>query len=457
MRNALRVTAAAMLLVSACAPKVIPVPVVSTPKFPDFIVPTIPPAYAGSPAAAAEDRGWRFLQAGDLRSAERELVATLKAIPEFYPAETGLGYVELARKDALAALQHFDRAVQQQPSYPAALVGRGRALLALNRDADAAAAFEAATVADPSLSDLRRQVEVLKFRGLEQTIGAAREAARAGRLDEAVNVYARAIASSPDSPFLYRELAVVDRQKGEVDAALENFRKAVALDPSDARSLEQIGDLLDSRNDYEGAAKAFNEANAIEPTGALARKIDTIREKVELARLPAEYRAIDDASEITRADLAALIGVRLGALLRVRRRDAVPITDLRTTWASPWIVAVAGAGVMEPYANHAFQPRSLVRRTDLAQAAARLLSRIAAGDPAQANSWQSARRTFSDLSPGHLAYAAASAAVAAGVMTVGPDNAFLPSRPVTGAEALSAIGRLETLARLPSTRGSGPR
>jgi tetratricopeptide (TPR) repeat protein len=457
MRTALRVTAAAMMLVSACAPKVIPVPVVSAPRFPDFAAPTIPPAYANSAAAAGEDRGWRFLQAGDLKSAERELTAALRMTPAFYPAETGLGYVELARTDAKAALEHFDRAVEQQPSYAPALVGRGQALLALNRDADAAAAFEAATVADPSLIDLRRRVEVLKFRSLEQRIGAAREAARTGKADEAIRAYESAIASSPESPFLYRELAAVDRQKGDADAALEQLRKAVALDPADARSLEQIGDLLDARNDHEGATKAFSEANAIEPTDALARKIDAIREKVELARLPAEYRAIDDAPEITRADLAALIGVRLGPLLRGRRRDPGPITDLRSSWASPWIIAVAAAGVMEPFANHAFQPRSLVRRSDLAQAAARLLSRIAAANPPQATAWQSARRTFSDLSPGHLAYPAVSAAVAAGVMSVGSDNAFQPSRPVTGGEALEAIGRLEMLAGLPPARGSGHR
>jgi tetratricopeptide (TPR) repeat protein len=450
-------TAVTMLLVSACAPKVIPVPAVSAPRFPDFMAPTIPPAYAGSPSAAGEDRGWRFLQAGDLKSAERELTATLKATPSFYPAETGLGFVELARSDAKAALQHFDRAVDREPSYAPALVGRGQALLALNRDADAAAAFEAAAVADPSLTDLPRRVAVLKFRGLEQTIGAAREAARAGKPDEAARAYESAIASSPDSAFLYRELAVVDRQKGDADAALEHLRKAVALDPTDARSLEQIGDVLDSRNDYEGATKAFSDASAIEPSDALARKIDAIREKVDLARLPPEYRAIDDAPEITRADLAALIGVRLGPLLRARRRDTILITDLRTSWASPWIIAVAGAGVMEPLANHAFQPRSLVRRTDLAQAAARLLSRIAAGKPAQPPPWQGVRRTFSDLSPGHLAHPAASAAVAAGVMSVGADGAFQPSRLVTGAEALEAIGRLESLAGLPSTHRNGQR
>ena len=79
-------------------------------------------------------------------------------------------------------------------------------------------------------------------------------------------------------------------------------------------------------------------------------------------------------------------------------------------------MSVARAGVMEPFANHAFQPRTVVRRTDLAQAAARLLARIAAQNPARAKAWDAARLKFSDLSPSHLAYPAASVAVASGVM-----------------------------------------
>src|SRR5207247_3144802 len=123
--------------------------------------------------------------------------------------------------------------------------GRAEALLALGREADALAAFEAAVAADPSQTELARRVEVLKFRGVEQGLARAREAARAGRLDEALAAYTTAIASSPDSPFLYRELAAIERQKGNVDAALADFRKALALDASDARSLAQIGRILE--------------------------------------------------------------------------------------------------------------------------------------------------------------------------------------------------------------------
>ena len=132
------------------------------------------------------------------------------------------------------------------------------------------------------------------------------------------------------------------------------------------------------------------------------------------------------------------------------------ITDVRTHWAAIWIMSVARAGVMEPFSNHAFQPRSAVRRVDLAQAASRLLARIAAADPSRAAAWQSARLKFSDLSPGHLAYPAASAAVAAGVMTMGPNGSFDPSRPVSGADAIAAINRIEALAG-PLATGKGKR
>ena len=47
---------------------------------------------------------------------------------------------------------------------------------------------------------------------------------------------------------------------------------------------------------------------------------------------------------------------------------------------------------------------------------------------------------------GHLAYPAASLAVASGVMKVGADNSFQPSAPVSGADAMEAIARVETLA-----------
>ncbi len=444
-----------IVLAVACAPKTIPIPTVTAPKYPDYIAPAVPPELANAPVGATQARGWTFLQAGDLKNAEREFSVALKAVPDFYPAEAALGWVALANRSPKDAIPHFDRALELRPADVSALVGRGQALLALNRTDEALASFRAAVEADPSLTDIRQRVEVLTFRSVEQNVGNARQAARAGKLDEAIHAYGTAIASSPDSPFLYRELAAVERQKGNAAAALEHFRKAASLDPGDARTFEQIGELLEQSGELEAAEKAYTDSLAIEASPAAEQRLEDLRAKLALARLPAEYRAIDQAPQVTRADLAALIGVRLAPLLNgPRSRDAALITDVRNHWAATWIVAVARAGVMEPYANHAFQPRAVVHRTDLAQASARLLAKIAAQQSGQRPAWESARLKFADLSPGHLAYPAASMAVAAGVMKTAPGDAFQPSRPVSGAEAIEAIDRLQALAGLSTTKSS---
>jgi tetratricopeptide (TPR) repeat protein len=441
--------ALALLIASACAPKLIPAPVVTTPKYPEFIRPSVPAELADSAAAINENRGWAFLQSGDLKTAEHEFNAALKNNPQFSPAVASLGYLDLARKDPKAALAHFEKAISDRPDDVGALFGRGQALLSLERTAEALAAFEAVLAVDPNQVDVRRRVDVLRFRNIEQKIADARQAAGAGRLEEAASAYESAIASQPESPFLYRELAAVERRQDQTDAALEHLRKAVSLDPSDTRSLAQIGEILEQRGELEEGLASYERAAEVESTSELEGKIAAVRERIALAKLPEEYRVIDQAPQITRADLAALIGIRLAPLLQTAQStDAALITDVRNSWAQLWIMSVARAGIMEPFANHAFQPRTLVRRSDLAVAAAHLLARISEQRPAADRAWENARLRFSDLAPTHLAYPAASAAVAAQVLKTTSDNAFQPSRPVTGAEAVEAIAQLESLAGL---------
>jgi tetratricopeptide (TPR) repeat protein len=431
--------------VSACAAKTIPAPVVTTLRYPDFQMPTVPPVLAGTRAAMAHERAWRFLQAGDLKNAEHEAAAALQASPAFFPAEAATGYIAMARKDPKAALPHFDKSLDRQPGYVPALVGRGQALQALERDEEAIAAFSAALVLDPSLADLPRQIEVLRFRGAEREIAAARQAARSGTVDEARRAYGRAIDMSPDSAFLYRELAAIERQGGDGDAALTHFRKSIELDPGDAASSVQIGEILEGRGDLEGAIQAYGAAMAIEPSERIAARREALTARIELSRLPEEYQAIDGAEQLTRGQLAALIGIRLaGSLETLPATEPGVITDVRGNWAERWIMAVARAGVMEPFANHTFQPRAIVRRVDLAPIAGRLIVKLA--PQAQVRAWQTERTPFTDLFPGHLAYPAASTAVASGVMTRTPDGAFQPSLPVTGAEAIAMVERIQRLA-----------
>lgn len=435
------------LLLGACAPRTAPMPPPGAARFPAFLFPAPPDTLATHPAAARHQVGWGWLQAGDFRAAERAFNAALKESAQaFYPAHAGLGYVALAQDEHQAAVAHFDRAVAANPAYVPALVGRGEAHLAAGGADLALASFEAALVADPTLAEVRSRVEVLRFRGLQDSVTAARDAAQAGRLPEARAAYEEALAASPDSPFLYRELAEVERREGNLDMALAHAEKASALDPSDARALLLIADVHERRGEIERTLEALTAAAALEPDEAVDARIETLRARVAFEALPEAYRTIESSPTLTRAQLAALFGIRLEDLLaRAGRRAAVVVTDTRGNWAAPWILAVTRAGIMEVYPNHTFQPGAVVRRSDLAVAASRALALIAAENPRMGAVWRKARHRFPDVAPGHLSYPAASMAVEAGVMQAMPDGSFHLTRPVTGAEAIAALTRLQAL------------
>lgn len=446
-RLSLAALCAALCVTSGCAAKTASIPAPGAPRYPDFLFPTPPQGLADPTIIVRHEQAWNLLQAGDLRRSEHEFSAVLKRAPAFYPAEAGLGYVELARRDQREAVERFDRALQGSDLYLPALIGRGQALLALRREGEALRSFEAALTIDPSLSEVRARVEVLKFREVQEGLAAARRASDAGRFDEAKQAYTRAISASPDSAFLYRELGLIERRQGDPERALEYFRRAVALDPADARSQMQIGEMLEASGDLDAAIEAYAAAAASEPSESLEKRIETLRSRLAFDRRPAEYRAIMSVPEITRGELAALIGIRLESLVQsARRREAAVITDTRAHWAASWILAVARAGIMEVYANHTFQPRSPARRGELAQAAGRILNLIGARRPAAARQWQGARRKIADVAPGHLSYPAVSLTVAAGVLLLLEGDTFQLTRPVSGTEAVEAIDRLAALA-----------
>lgn len=434
----------ALALGSACAPRTAPL-VVTAPRHPDFVIPAVPEGATPGLRASIE-RGWRFLQADDVRNAEREFAAALKASPQSASAEAALGYVSLARGRADSALPAFDRALAREPQLVSALVGRGYSLVDLKREGEAVASFEAALKADPSLVDLQARVDVIRFRATQDLLARAKGATDAGRLEDARAAYEQAIAASPDSAFLYRELAAVERRSGASDRAIEHLRRALELEPADARALAALGELLEERGDMVAALSSYEAARAADPASVSTETLTRLRDGVAALKLPAQYRAIPEAARVTRADVAALVGVRLETLIARAAARQVVITDVRGNWAQPWITAVVRAGIMDTLPNYEFDPATVMRRGDLARTVSRVLALIGGVRPGISKKWDGAPVAIADVAPSHLSYPAVSVSVASGVMGL-EGGAFGLLEPVSGAEAVDVIGRLEVLAR----------
>ena len=129
--------------------------------------------------------------------------------------------------------------------------------------------------------------------------------------DEARAAYSAAIEASPQSPFLHRELADVEKRAGQLDSALDHARKASELEPDEPRTHILLGEIYEARGDFARAADEFASAVALQPDDAITARIETPRSRAAFAAMPAEYRSIGDSDSLTRGQLAALLAVKL--------------------------------------------------------------------------------------------------------------------------------------------------
>lgn len=442
------------LTFTACAARgtVAPVAAPAAPRFPAYPMPEVPAGFDVTPVVRTRhDNAWNRLQGGDLRGATREWSAVLDEVPAFYPAQAGLGFASLAGEDYEDAFARFQAALAVDDRYLPAWVGQAEALLGLGRDAEAIDAMQRVLALDPSREAVRTRLDLVRFRLTQASIEAGQQATAAGRHDEAVGHFERALAQSPDSTMILSELARAELAAGRLDRAEAHARQAIANEGTHAGWHALLGDVLEARGRYEAAAEAFSRANGLDPSDDWRRRADELRSRAEIAGLPESFRAIASATTITRADVAAYVGIHLRELVdRAPARATTVATDVRTHWASPWILTMTRTGIMPVFSNHTFQPGDVVRRGDLAAVMAELLRLVGRTRPAEVARWQAARPTFADLPSGNLFYDAAAIAAEAGVMEVDSAGRFHPTRPATGAELERAVERVAALAGLSS-------
>ena len=453
--------AASIALVAAggCSSRPLPAPVVvpGTERYPDYPRPTLTPDLARQAAVARQhERAWLQLQSGDPKGAERTLRDLVKAAPRAYPSQAALGFARLSQEQHADALLWFDRALAGNAAYVPALVGRGEALVELGREGEAFETYQSALAVSPDQPVALRRVEVLRFRAVQSDVAAAQAARADGRLGEARDHYGRAVKASPDSGFLHRDLADVERRLGHGERARVLLNRAVDLDPQDARAYAMRGELGEAAGEPESALRDYRRALEIDPSlPEVGARITGIETGLKEAALPVEFKAIGTTPRVTRGELAALLAYRVPALLQATARGTVLITDSRRHWAQSAILLAARAGAMEVYPNHTFQPNAGMSRGEFAAVVTRVLNLLAARAPRTARSWTEARLAFADVRPGHTLYLPVSRAVASGVMQTLEGQTFGISRPMTGADAVDAVQRLTRLAGSASSEGGG--
>jgi tetratricopeptide (TPR) repeat protein len=418
-------------LLASCAPP----PKPPLPDSDEYVFPASVPGQLSPAEAQRVEKAWRRILGGDALAAQRDMEKLLARSPGLIPAETTLAYARLRGGRLDEAARSFEAVMSRQADYLPALAG---AAATASRRGDAEGAlrlYRRALVAEPGNAFLRQRVAELRVQVTERRVAAARAAQEAGRLEEAVATYRQALESAPEVAGLRLELANLLVTAGDVQGAVGVLK----ADPTEDRQiLLRLADLEMERRDYPGALEAYRRMLARDPRDDEAqRRSRDVREAVELEQMPEEYRRISSAPAITRADLAAIVAVKVTALARVPAGEPQVAVDITGSWARSHIIKALAYDIMTVYPNHTFQPVATARRGDVARAVQRILDLL---------KWPAGPGPGpTDMSRSNVYYYPATRVVAAGLMDLTPAGGFEAWRPVSGPEAMAVIEELVRL------------
>jgi len=418
-------TLATALLASCAKPPGAPQP----PESGEYLFPSWPAGELRPDQERRIDKAWRSLLAGDATAAERELQKALQRDPGLVPAATALAYARLAQGRIAEAAGGFEDVLRRRTDYVPAVAGAAQAAQRAGDTEAALRLYQRAQSLAPDNPLLRRRLAEVRLQVTEKRVADARAAMQAGRVEQAVEQYRAALEAAPEVAGLRLELATVLADRGDKTGAVE----VLEADPTqDRQVLLHLGELLASLKEYDRALEAYRRVLARDPRDEEAlRRSQEVRQALELLQMPEEYRAIAASPHISRAELAALLAVKLTALSRLPAGPPKVAIDISGSWAREHIIKALGLDLMDVYPNHTFQPGATVRRGELARAVARVLDLL---------KWPPAPTpALSDMTAGNLFYAAAARTVAAGLMDLSPSGAFEAWRPVSGQEAVDVI------------------
>lgn len=435
MKARLAAAGLGLLVAVGCATTAPMRPATTTPETEEFVYPRWAVGEVQPREAREIERGWHEILAGDVPAAEKRLRKVLADAPGLIPAETALAYARLRAGDDEGAARAFAAILERRPDAISAVVGSAVALSRAGEAEGALAAYARAAALDPANASIARRRSELRLQLADTRVGAARAAVAEGNVDRAIAQYELVLQAAPELAEVRVELAGVLAGRGDVEGAIA----LLEADPSrDRQVLLRLAEIVSGRGEHERALTVYRSILEEDPRDeealAAARRV---RETIEAQQMPEEYRRIADAATISRADLAALLMVKVRRLAQAPLGPGKVAIDISGSWARDYIIRALALDLVTVYPNHTFQPGATVRRGDLARAVARALDvlRYPAGPAPR----------LSDMSSNNALHYAASRAVGAGIMDLTAEGAFEPWRPVSGREATDVV---EGLVRL---------
>jgi tetratricopeptide (TPR) repeat protein len=247
--------------------------------------------------------------AGRNAEAEAMIARALKLSPSHAEANRKIGELEQARGDCIAALRHFNVALQRIPNN----------------------------------ADLQYRTAVCL--------------AKIGRPEEAIGHFRTALEYEPASAEIHSAYAGTLGRIGRFDDAIAQLQAALHLEPDSEEAWFNMGGIYARMRRYDDALKAFDRATEIKPTFAIAHERAGLV-ATWLDRIPEGERHLEEAARLSPKDPQPLddLAWALATRLTATAQEAPRAVELATqasalapeSWRA-WDVLAAAHAAAEDY------------------------------------------------------------------------------------------------------------
>ncbi|MCY4119808.1 MAG: tetratricopeptide repeat protein [Acidobacteria bacterium] len=233
-------------------------------------------AFGHAQALAPRQMRWPYYLAqlyrttGDQPRAVERFERAVELDPTYVAALVRLGELYLDEGRAEDAEPLFEQALAVEPASAPALSGIGRAALARGQTARAIEHLERALAVGPPAWDIHYNLATAYRDAGNPERAEEHLSQRGGDPPEPPDPLMRAYESLLRSPRAYETRGVAAMQDGRTAEAVEIFREGLAQTPDDASLHQQLGSALFASGDANGAAVELEAALRLDPTQARA-------------------------------------------------------------------------------------------------------------------------------------------------------------------------------------------
>lgn len=397
------------------------------------------------PSTPDYNEGYAEYRRGDQQKARLEFKNVLRKNPGHYPSYLAIGYTYIAENDLDTAERYIRMALDKNPDYVQAHYALAFVLEQKMQYEEALSHWEELKRINPEYPEIDQAQKILRLKATEQLLTHARQESSTNP-DQAIQLYEKAQTIAPEVSQIPLEIALIQFRQGRCDEAIANLEKSGETPPDEPEIQFAYGECLSELQEYDKALAAYEKSYQLNPDSSTQQRIEETRKILAFRAMPEEYQSIAQTSEITRAQLAALIFTNLKFLEKYGASNSVIIVDVFDHWAKNHIQKAVDMGMMEVFPNRTFQSYRWITKNELARAAARILEILETNEGKKIPMVEESKELIvPDVPDGNIYHAMVMKTLSASVLSLDADGRFHLNRPVSGAEALSVVNRLQVL------------